>query len=689
MDDDLKEIADDFVRESFELLNGLEQDFVELEQHPGDQELINKIFRSFHTIKGGAGFLGFQKLVDLCHHGESLLNKARQKELDITPEVVDVILKAGDLAKAGLTAIQEGDSESIEVQDIISELDEAVRIHSIGPASAAKPTVPPPSQAHAAMETQQPTVPAATTEARPEPPAAQPSQPEPGPSPVAQSAAADPPPPAQAAKLLEGQSAEARKKFLGEILIELGIINEKELHEVLQEQKGHAEPPRLGDLLVKKGLASQRDINEALKVQQVAHKPEAKEVETTIRIDVDRLDEIMNLVGELVLSRNRLMKLTGDLEGSLGSDSRYEWLSETVAHLNIITTNLQMGIMKTRMQPIRRVLSKFPRTIRDIAKKRGKEVEFVVEGEDTELDKSVLDEIGDPLVHLVRNSIDHGLEDPETRLAAGKPPKGRIKLFAYQEGNRIAIAISDDGRGIDVHRIQQKALESGQVSQDEIQRMSRDEVLNLIFLPGFSTAQKVDDVSGRGVGMDVVKNNVAKLNGTIDIATEEGQGTTITLKLPLTIAIIQTLLVRETGRVFALPLTSVIEIAKLRPEEIQMVNRRKVLTLRDHILPLISLGERFRLKGGKPVEACSYVVVLGIAERRIGLCVEELLGGEEITIKSVGKMMADVPGIAGASITGDGRIVLVVDLVELFSEFSVGFHDRTGAGESQPRGVAA
>ncbi|MBI2059470.1 MAG: chemotaxis protein CheA [Nitrospirae bacterium] len=402
----------------------------------------------------------------------------------------------------------------------------------------------------------------------------------------------------------------------------------------------------------------------------------AKEVETTIRIDVERLDEIMNLVGELVLSRNRLMKLSSDLESRLAEDERYESLVETVSHLNIITTNLQMGVMKTRMQPVRRLLNKFPRMVRDIAKKRGKEIEFVVEGEETELDKSVLDEIGDPLIHLVRNSIDHGIEEPDVRVRNSKPPKGRVTLRAFHEGNRIGISISDDGRGMDIARIKQKALETGKVTTDDLERMTRDEILNLIFLPGFSTAKQVDDVSGRGVGMDVVRNNVSKLNGTIEINTEEDKGSTITLRLPLTIAIIQTLLVRECGQVFALPLTSVLEIAKLRAEEIRLVNRRRVLNLRNHILPLSSVGEKFGLHGARSLEECAYVIVLGIAEKRVGLAVGELLGGEEITIKSVGKVMTDVRGIAGASITGDGQIVLVADLPELFSDLAVGFHEK-------------
>ncbi|MBI2890026.1 MAG: chemotaxis protein CheA [Nitrospirae bacterium] len=631
MEDELKEITGDFLRESFDLLNDLDQDFVRLEQNPEDQELINKVFRSFHTIKGGGGFLGFQKLVDLCHHAESLLNKIRQGEMRFTPDITDVILRAVDGVKTCLAAVEQGRAESVEVGGLIRELG-AVQEAGAKPAPSAAAPPPPPFP-----------------ESPPQRPATAPAPP-------------------------EGQ--ETRGKLLGQILIDLGIITEQDLYACLAEQQVHGEQVRLGELLVTKGLAHPKDISEALRIQQVTQKGATKEGETSIRMDVARLDEIMNLVGELVLSRNRLMKIASDLEERAASGPLAESLTETVNHLNLITTNLQGGVMKARMQPLRRILSKFPRTVRDIAKKRGKQVEFVVEGEDTELDKSVLDEIGDPLTHLVRNSIDHGIEDPETRTRLGKPPIGRIRLRAFHEGNRIAIIVEDDGRGIDIGRIRQKALESGKFSSQEIERMSREESLQLIFLPGFSTAKQVDDLSGRGVGMDVVKNNVAKLNGTIDVQTEENRGSTITLRLPLTVAIIQTLLVREAGRVFALPLSSVVEIAKLRADEIRLVNGRKAINFRNQILPLVSMAARLSLAGARPLEACSYIVVLGVAERRVGLVVNELLGGEELMLKSVGAVMGQVRGVAGASITGDGKIVLVVDLPALFSDLALGFRDR-------------
>ena len=558
MNEEMKEIVQDFLVESQEVLDGLDQRFVALEKNPDDTDLLNEIFRAAHSLKGSAGFLGFTRLVEVAHHAESILNKMRQREMAVERSVVDTILEAVDLIKLLLTDIKETGSDAhVEVSAVLSKL-AAVLHQDLGPRL-----------------------------------------------------------PAQA---------------LGEILVRDTVVAEDVLDKALKKQ----EPKPLGS-----------------------------EEDQTIRVETRRLDHVMNLVGELVLGRNRMMKLSTGLEQSHESDPLVRELAETLGRLDLVTSDLQTAVMKTRMLPIRKVLGKFPRMVRDLSNKVGKNVGLELVGEDTELDKSVIEEIADPLVHLIRNAIDHGLETPEERRAAGKPKQGTVKLEAAQEGDRIVIRVSDDGGGMSVEKIKAKALSRDLVTPQEISTWGRREIINLIFQPGFSTAENVTDVSGRGVGMDVVRTNISRLNGTVEVDTDEGHGSTVTIKLPLTIAIIQALMVAVERQEFAIPLTSVVEAVKLGSRDLKTINGREVLTLRDHVLPLLRLSRMFEIPMLEDRSDFGYVVVVAVGERRFGIMVDHLHAQEEVVIKSLGGLLGEIKGIAGATITGDGKVVLILDMAEL------------------------
>ncbi len=598
--DEMREIVNDFILETEELLSGLDQDLVVLEKTPDDPDLLNKIFRSVHTIKGAAGFLGFNQMVELVHHTEDVLNKLRHGELKVHSKINDAILKSVDLIKLLLNDIKNNDIKNIDLTGILSELTEILSGKTVE--APAKP------------------------------------------------------------------KEEVAPKKLGEILVEEQVVTEEQLEEALESQVS----PKLGEVLVEKKFATEEQVQKALSKQG----PAAQPVEQTIRVDINRLDNVMNLVGEMVLGRNRLIQLLSKLESQYEDNETVGILNETASHINLVTTDLQLAVMKTRMQPIKKVFNKFPRMVRDLARDLGKEVNLELSGEETELDKSVIEEIGDPLVHLVRNSIDHGIEMPDERVAAKKDRVGQVRLSAYYEGNHIVIEIKDDGKGMDIDRIKEKAVEKGMLSRDEASRLSKKDAINFIFAPGFSTAQKVSDVSGRGVGMDVVKTNITKLNGLIDIDSDYGKGSVISIKLPLTIAIMQSLMVGTGNEIFALPLASVIETVRISNDDIQTVDRHEVIKLRNSVLPLVRLGDVFHLsaspplnpplaKGGEVGGEWLYVVVIGVAEKRVGIMVEKLYGQEEVVIKSLGEYVSP-KGIAGATILGNGRVTLIVDLAQLF-----------------------
>jgi len=399
--------------------------------------------------------------------------------------------------------------------------------------------------------------------------------------------------------------------------------------------------------------------------KEVKAKSEDLSDNTTVRIDVKRIDDLMNLVGELVLERNRMLQLETDLKSGDDLVRFNEEFSKLAKRLNFVTSEVQMQVLKIRMIPVEKIFKKFPRIVRSLARDLGKEVQLQLIGEETELDRSVVDEIGDPLTHLIRNAMDHGLETPEERLAAGKSRHGTVVLSAVHEGNQIVISIKDDGRGINQDRVVAKALEKGLVTQAQLAGMGTREILDLVFLPGFSTKEVATDMSGRGVGMDVVRTNIKKLNGTIEIRNEPGRGSQFLLRLPLTLAIIQSLLVDVHSEIYCIPLSAVFETIRVEAREFHMVGGQEVLKLRDSVLPLIRLKRIFGVQALADIDASCYVVVVGVAEKRIGLVVSRLLGQQEVAIKSLGRYLADIPGIAGSTILGDGRVALIVDPVGL------------------------
>ena len=390
-----------------------------------------------------------------------------------------------------------------------------------------------------------------------------------------------------------------------------------------------------------------------------------KKADSTIRVGVDRLDSLVNMVGELVLGRNALTQTTNQMQKAHESEKYLENLQQASSQISFITTELHVAIMKMRMLQIGHVFNKFPRVVRDLSRELAKKIDLEIKGEETELDKSVIEEINDPLVHLIRNSVDHGIELPEERVKIGKPEQGTIKLSAYQEGNNIVIKVEDDGKGMDVEAIKKKAIERGLITPEVLGRLSKSEILNFIFQPGFTTAKKTTNVSGRGVGMDVVRTNIEKLKGTIELDSEAGKGSLVVIRLPLTLAIVQGLLVRCNDDIFAIPLISVIETVIVTPDQIKYLNQKPVIKLRNLILPIVDLSEV--LYNHKPEERNSLrVVVVGLAEKRLGLIVDTLIGQEEVVIKTMGDYLGNTPGVAGATIMGDGRVRLIIDLTSLF-----------------------
>lgn len=554
--DDMQELVQDFLVETNEIIENLDHDLVELESNQNDLELLNKIFRGAHTMKGSSSFLGFNKLAELTHHAEDILNKLRKGEMVVTREIMDTLLEFVDKTKQIISDIENG-TDSTDCSSVINDLKLA-------------------SEGKLTSKTKNTS-------------AAQPAQ-----APQAAQPAAVPAP--QAAP------------------------------------------------------------------KQEAAKPthQATQVEQTIRVDVSRLDSLVNLVGELVLSRNMLSQIAGELENKFENEYLVEQLLVATNSIGMNTTELQLAIMKTRMIAIGKVFNKFPRVVRDIARDTGKEIELIISGEETELDKQVIESIGDPLLHMIRNSCDHGVETPEVRLAKGKPRMGTVNLSAYHEGNHVVIEIKDDGAGMDPDKLKRKAIEKGVITVDEANSMDDKQAFSLIFKPGFSTAEKITNISGRGVGMDVVRTNIEKLNGIITIDSKINEGSTFYLKLPLTLAIIQALLVEVAGETFAIPLASVVETVRITNEEIHSFEGREVLKLRDRVLSLIRLDEAFALDELEQDEI--YVVVVALAEKQLGFIVDKLIGQEEIVIKSLGDYLGGNPGIAGATITGDGRVRLILDV---------------------------
>ncbi|ECH3658509.1 hybrid sensor histidine kinase/response regulator [Campylobacter upsaliensis] len=635
--EDMQEILEDFLVEAFELVEQIDHDLVELESNPEDLELLNRIFRVAHTVKGSSSFLNFDVLTKLTHHMEDVLNKARHGELKITPDIMDVVLESIDRMKTLLNSIRDNGNDSAIGMDI-------------GPICARLTAISEGDVSAVASVSEEPKV-----EPKEE---VVPATPEPSAEPdVDVNQLSDSEVEAEIERLLkvrkaEDQARRAQKKKSA------APTTPKPATETGGEKKVPASGGGGGGM------------------------------DQTIRVEVKRLDHLMNLIGELVLGKNRLLKIYDDVEERYEGEKFLEELNQVVSQLSIITTDVQLAVMKTRMQPIAKVFNKFPRVVRDLSRELGKQIELEITGEETELDKSIVEEIGDPIMHMIRNSCDHGVEDPATRKANGKPERGVVQLKAYNEGNHIVVEITDDGKGLDAAGLKMKALEKNLITEKEAEQMTEKEAFALIFKPGFSTAAKVTNVSGRGVGMDVVKTNIEKLNGVIEIDSELGKGSTFKLKIPLTLAIIQSLLVGTQEEFYAIPLASVLETVRVPIDNIYTIEGKNVLRLREEVLSLVRLSDVFGVKQVLESGDQTYVVIIGVAESKLGIIVDTLVGQEEIVIKSMGDYLQNIQGIAGATIRGDGRVTLIIDvgaMMDMAKEIKVDIKAQLESSVKKPK----
>ena len=599
VDPDMKEIFDSFIVETNELLERLDFQLVELEKTPDNTDLLNDVFRSFHTVKGTSGFLGLEKLTQVTHKCEDILNKLRKGEAKLDSQIMDGILNAFDKIKELVVCIEANKNENVEISETIDLL--AHIIEKLESSGDEEPQAEPPKAAEPAPQVEQPVIEA---------------------------------------------------------------VPEKGIEEVKIPEPETPKPVVQAPPAPKPAVKDDKDTAKAAAA--------VKKEDNSIRVDVERLDELLNIVSELVLGRNRLAQVNSEMLLEYEGTKIARDLSEAAKQIDLMTSELQLVVMKTRMVKIGKVFNRYPRVVRDLAKETKKNIQLIINGEETELDKTLIEEINDPLVHLIRNSADHGIEPPDVRQQKGKNPVGTVTLSAEHEGNNIIISVEDDGKGIDPDMLKEKAIKKGLITKEKAKDLSRQEAFNLIFLPGFSTAEVVTNVSGRGVGMDVVKTNVTKLRGIINIDSNVGKGTKMIIKLPLTLAIIPGMIVKIKSETVVIPLSSVIEVLRVNNNEIKSVNQTEVIRLRDSVLPLLGLDKILTFEDqAKREDNWQYVVVVGIAERKYGIKVDDLIGQKEVVIKSLGNYLGNIHGIAGSTIMGDGKVVMILDIAELVNNLTV------------------
>jgi two-component system, chemotaxis family, sensor kinase CheA len=601
------ELRDDFLVEARELLQRLSEQLVELEASPRDAELLNAVFRAFHTVKGGAGFLAIDPMVQLCHQAEDLLNEARNGVVVLDSAQMDALLEALDLLNVQMDAMSSGDSLPVPAASLLRRLQSGVA-HAPVPAPVAAP-MPAPAEEGGAIDDSEFEALLDSLYGRNGAPGA------PAPAPAVSTA-----------------------------------ISDDEFEALLDSLHGKGSAP---------AAVTPPPVAPAPAIEPKTKSPSRApaQAEQTVRVDTGRLDDLVNRAGELVLVRNRLL--------SLASRSGDETLGVAAGDLDRVADDLQGAVLGMRMQPVGRLFQRFPRIVRDLARQLGKDIELVTEGEDTDLDRVLVEALADPLVHLLRNAVDHGLEMPDDRERAGKSRKGRVRLSASQRGERIVIIVSDDGRGMNPEVLRSKAVEKGVIDESQAARLSEIESLELIFRPGFSTAATVSDISGRGVGMDVVKTRIIELGGTLQVRSKLGQGSELELAVPLTLAIQRVLMVGVADRLFALPLSNVSEVFELSAGQDQWLDGRRVAAHRGRALPLGDLSAWAHVHGTTPPRQ---VVVVHIGHQRIGCLVHAVIGREDVMVKPLGPLFAGTPGIAGATVTGDGRLALVLDLAGLADE---------------------
>jgi two-component system chemotaxis sensor kinase CheA len=620
----MEELLQDFLQEAHDLLSDVDNKLVELEKMPDDRGLLNDIFRGFHTVKGGAGFLNASELVTLCHLTENLFDRLRNGELELNPELMDVIMAATN-----------------GVREMFGELGQMVQPQPADPAVIAA--------LRGALEGEQP---AAIAEV----PAA------PAVAPVTDSASGATP------ATGEPDWGQLHAAITGQPVTQGEFISKVEaVPSSASVAKSSAPPPPAtvtpaGDAPAPSPFG-RRTTDRPGGQATAARRTEERGRENTIRVDTARLDQVLNLSGEIGLTKNRLTSLRADILAGKNDSETLHALDQAVSQLDLLVSDLQNSVMKTRMQPIGRLFQKYPRIARDLARQLGKDVELVLSGEETEVDKTMIEDLADPLIHLIRNAVDHGVELPADRQACGKPVKSLVRLEARQEGDHIVLIIADDGKGMSPERIRAKAVEKGLISEEEANTLDERQSLNLIFLPGFSTMAQVSDVSGRGVGMDVVKTNIQKLNGSVEIRSEPGKGSVFLISLPLTLAILPVLLVLLGDQPFALPLSMVREILPIDRDRIQEVGGKETLVVRGEVLPVVTLA---RLLGWPVEQPPEYGVFMQTTERSFILGVDSFAGRDDAVIKSLEDFKPK--GVAGVTTLSNGQIVLILDMKELLSD---------------------
>jgi len=680
-----EEILQDFLVEAGEILEKLSEQLVDLEQHPDDSDLLNAIFRGFHTVKGGAGFLQLDALVNCCHAAENVFDILRNHKRKVDSDLMDVVLEALDNVNAMFEQVRAHEQPTPAPEELIAALAAFARPEIETPAQSSPPAEATETAADGGDITDDEFEQLLDALNSGDEPAADSGQVPGGAEDIA-AGGSDEITDDEFEALLD--QLHGKGKFAGPPAVEPGQdktasgtgpdsgqaddqISDDEFEKLLDELHGKGKSPTTAPAAAPKPPAAAEKKPETAKAgarkpaasDKAAHGREPASGETTVRVDTKRLDDIMNMVGELVLVRNRLQRL--------GAESEDEQMHKAVASLDVVTTDLQDAVMQTRMQPIKKVFGRFPRVVRDLARSLKKEVNLVMHGEETDLDKNLVEALSDPLVHLVRNSVDHGIEAPDEREAAGKPRQGTVTLSAEQEGDHILLSIEDDGAGMDPDVLRRKAVEKGLYDQDAADRLTDNECFNLIFAAGFSTKEQISDVSGRGVGMDVVKTRIGQLNGQIRISSEQGRGTSIIIKVPLTLAIMPTLMIMLGDQSFALPLVNVVEIFHLDLSRTNVVDGRECIVVRDKVFPLFHI-KRWLVKGAAAQEAPknAHVVIVTMGTRQVGFVVDQLVGQEEVVIKPLGPALQGTPGMAGATITGDGRIALIIDVPSLLQHYS-------------------
>jgi two-component system chemotaxis sensor kinase CheA len=612
MNDELDEIVHEFITEAAESLDKIEPRFVELEQKGQDPDLLNDIFRSMHTIKGAAGFLGFQSIVDVAHSSENIMKKLRDGEISLSKSLMDAILKSIDMLRLLLGHLDEKDGVEENVAPLVQELNNVLKI-AMTPEEQMMQT----DITHCPVED-------ASTTARISESSSQeiPLQKSPEPANTSADSSQD------------TRTAKSAEK----------IGKNENMHHIAETA------PTESSVEQKSSDTTHMSKDNIQKAQN-------------LRVDVNRIDKVMDLAGEVVLVRNRLLNISNYFDMKYTDDEMTEILMESVSFLDRITSDMQIAVMKMRMQPIKKVLSKFPRLVRDMSASVRKDVELQIFGEGTEVDKTVIEHIGDPLTHILRNSIDHGIESAEERIAKGKPPKGKIVISTYQKGNQIVIEITDDGKGIDVEKLKKKAVDKELITEEEAQKMSDKDAIDIIFLPGFSTKDVATELSGRGVGMDVVKTNISLLNGYVEVSTEKDTGTTFKISIPLTLAIIQALMVEVDGAKYAIPLSPIEETLKVSKKDINNITGQNVIVIRDKVCPLFDLSSIFGVvTNGHDDYEYKYLIVISMGDRKFCLAVDHLVGQEEVVIKTLNGLDSTSSYVLGATITGDGKVVFILDV---------------------------